>query len=278
MSFNSLRLLASLCLGLNLANTSSHAAVIVTYAEQPGETNSTLIGTDVFTFDSLKTGMQTNVTWTGVGSFDQLFIKSADAYGGAASDLFPNGSRYSVQGAGTKVLSSTLTLDEASSYFGLWWSAGDARNVLQFYSGDALVAEFTTASLLAPLPKDYYGNPLNPSINRGEPYAFINFFGDGSTSWDRIVFTNEGSSGFESDNYTTRVEAWDPLVDGALPGVPVAIVSGEDTKLITENDLQDTLWAAAPGAPLPPLPLLALFGVIALIRSRLSVAQSPQHA
>ena len=254
------------------------AAVVITYAEKPGEVNSSLLGTDVFTFDTLKTGLQTDVAWKGVGTFDQLFIKSADAYGGAASELYPKGSLYSVQGVGTRVLSSTLTLDEDSSYFGLWWSAGNARNVLQFYSGDALVAQFTTASLLAPLPKDYYGNPLNPSINRGEPYAFINFFGDADTTWDRIVFTNDGSSGFESDNYTTRVAAWDPIVDGALPGVPVAIVSGKDTKTITAEDLKGTLWAAAPAAPLPPLPLLVAFGLFAFARSRRALSQTPQCA
>jgi hypothetical protein len=261
-----------------LTAATAPAAVVITYAEQPGDVNSSLLGTDVFTFDTLKTGLQTDVAWKGVGTFDQLFIKSADAFGGAASELYPKGSLYSVQGVGTRVLSSTLTLDEASSYFGLWWSAGDARNVLQFYSGDALVAQFTTASLLSPLPKDYYGNPLDPSINGGEPYAFINFFGDADTTWDRIVFTNDGRSGFESDNYTTRVNAWDPIVDGTLPGVPVAIVSGKETKTITAEDLKGTLWAAAPAAPLPPLPLLIAFGLFAFARGRRALSQTPQFA
>lgn len=266
-----------LTLGL-LLPASASAAVVITYAEKPDAVNSTLVGTDVFGFDSLKTGAQSDVVWKGVGTFDQLFVKSADAYGGAPSDSAPKGSFYSLQGAGTKVLSSTLTLDEASSYFGLWWSAGDAQNVLRFYNKDALVAEFTTASLLAPLPGEYDGNPIDRSINRGEPYAFINFFGDAETSWDRIVLTNDGRSGFESDNYTTRVEAWDPLVDGALPGVPVAIVSGKDTKLVTKDDLKGTLWAAAPAAPLPPLPLLVAFGTLALARRRFAMARAPQQA
>lgn len=247
--------------------------MVITYAEKPGEVNTPLVGTDVFTFDNLKTGMQTDVSWKGVGQFDQIFIKQADIYGGAPSELSPKGSLYSVQGVGTKVLSSTLTLDEASSYFGLWWSAGDARNVLQFYSGDALVAEFTTASLLAPLPKDYYGNPINTSWNRGEPYAFINFYGDADTSWDRIVLRNNGTSGFESDNYTTRVAAWDPLIDGALPGVPVAIVEGTKSIAVTEESLEGSRWsldqttaAAAPGAPAPPWTLLVAFGLAVIAR------------
>lgn len=263
--------LLSLTLSFALA-ASGQAALIVTYAEQPSDMNSTLVGTDVYSFNSLSTGLQSNVVWDGVGTFDQLFVKNADAYGGAA------GSRYSVQGARTGVLSSTLTLDEASSYFGLWWSAGDARNVLKFYSGDALVAEFTTASLLAPLPAEYDGNPMNRTINRNEPYAFLNFFGDADTTWDRIVFTNQGTSGFESDNYTSRVEAWDPLIDGALPGVPVAIVSGTSSTAVTEANLQGTFWAAAPGAPLPPLPLLVVFGIAALARGRFSLLRAAQRA
>jgi hypothetical protein len=253
--------------------SSAPAAVVITFAEKPGEVNTPLVGTDVFTFDNVKTGMQTDVSWKGVGSFDQLFIKKADIYGGAPSEFSPKGSLYSVQGVGTKVLSSTLTLDEASSYFGLWWSAGDAQNVLQFYNRDALVAEFTTASLLAPLPKDYYGNPINTSWNRGEPYAFINFYGDADTSWDRIVLRNNGSSGFESDNYTTRVAAWDPMIDGALPGVPVAIVEGTKTTTVTQATLEGTRWSldettagAVPGAPVPPWTLLFAFGFAVAMR------------
>jgi hypothetical protein len=267
--------LAALSLAINAA---APAAVVITYAEDPGAVNSSLIGTDVFTFDTLKTGLNQKVVWNGVGTFDQLFIKNADAYGGAASELYPNGSRYSVQGAGTSVIASTLKLDEASSYFGLWWSAGDSKNVLQFFNGDALVAQFTTDSLLAPLPSEYDGNPLNRSINSREPYAFINFFGDANTRWDRIVFTNNGSSGFESDNYTTRVAAWDPLVDGALPGVPVAMVTGTSTQSVTSESLEGTLWAAVPGAPLPPLPLLVAFGLVALARGGGLLSRAPAAA
>lgn len=251
----------------------TQASVIITYAEDPNETISSLGGTQVFDFNNLSTGRNRNVVWDGVGTFNQLYIKSADAYGGAADALNPKGSLYSLQGAGTSVLSSTLKLESPSSYFGMWWSAGDAKNVLEFYNGDTLMGRFTTASLMEPLPASYDGNPINRSINRGEPYGFINFFGDETTVWDRIVLTNDGSSGFESDNYTTRVAAWDPLVDGALPGVPVAIVEGKTTTAITEEKIADTRWsldetsvAAIPGAPAPPWWLLVAFAAIMIAR------------
>ncbi|HEY1051339.1 MAG TPA: hypothetical protein VGE39_16320 [Prosthecobacter sp.] len=257
----------------------AHAGVIITYAENPGDYLSSLSGTQVYDFNTLSTGKNTNVAWNGVGSFNQLYIKNADAYGGAVDSQHAGGTRYSLQGAGSGVLSSTLTLSTPSSYFGMWWSAGDARNVLEFYNGDLLVGRFTTSSLMDPLPAAYDGNPRNRSINPGEPYGFINFFADESTAWDRIVFTNDGSSGFESDNYTTRVTAWDPLVDGALPGVPVAIATGTTTTNVTAASLEGTRWSldetsvgAVPGAPVPPWTLLVAFGAVIAARR---VRQSP---
>lgn len=251
----------------------SHASVIITYAEDPAANLSSLSGTQVFDFNTNAVGKSSNVSWDGVGTFDKLFVKNADAYGGAADILNPSGSLYSLQGAGSGVLASTLTLDSKSSYFGMWWSAGDAKNVLEFYDGDTLMGRFTTSSLMEPLPSSYDGNPLNRSINRGEPYGFINFFGDEQTAWDRVVFTNEGSSGFESDNYTTRVAAWNPLVDGALPGVPVALVSGVETTSVTAGTVEGTRWSmdessvgAIPGAPVPPWSLLAVFAAVFVSR------------
>lgn len=260
----------------------ARAGVIITYAENPGDYSSSLANTQVYDFNSLRTGKSTNVNWSGVGTFSQLYVKNADAYGGATDAQHPDGTRYSLQGAGSGVLSSILKLDTPSSYFGMWWSAGDPRNVLEFYNGDTLVGRFTTASLMDPLPAAYDGNPRNRSINPGEPYGFINFFADETTAWDRIVFNNDGSSGFESDNYTTRVAAWDPLVDGALPGVPVAIASGTTTKSVTAASLEGTRWSldetsvgAVPGAPLPPWTLLAAFGAVVAARR---AKQSPQMA
>jgi len=269
-------LLASL---LALLAIPAKAELIVTYAEDPSLNQSSLGGTQVFDFNTMSIGYQKNVSWKGVGTFDQLYINKADAYGGAADATNPKGSLYSVQGAGTPVTSSTLQLDIASSYFGMWWSAGDPRNVLSFYSGEKLVGTFTTSSLLNLLPSTYDGNPINRKINSGEPYAFINFYGDEKTTWDRIVLTNDGSSGFESDNYTTRVAAWDPAQDGALGGVPVAIVSGTTTTAVTEETLAETRWAldetsvaSVPAAPAPPLALLAAFAAVFAMRRFRSAA------
>ena len=116
-------------------------------------------------------------------------------------------------------------------------------------------------------------------MDRGEPFGFINFFGAPGTAWDKIVLTNSNYSGFESDNYTTRAAPWNPMVDGVLPGIPVAMVSGNTTTKVTAASLAGTPWSmgkspvgSAPGAPAPPVTLLAAFaGVIGLrqVRARL---------
>ncbi|MEI8234642.1 MAG: hypothetical protein WCH57_08145 [Verrucomicrobiota bacterium] len=207
----------------------AQATVIVTYAEKPGIEASTFIHATTYDFNSLSTGLNKSVDWSGVGTFDQLYILKADQYGGA------DNTQYSVQGINSPVSKTILNLDTASSYFGLWWSAGDASNVMDFYSGangtGTLMAEFTTASLLKALGKSYDGNP-NPGPyygkDAGEPFAFINFFATPGTSWSSIVLTNSSSSGFESDNYASRVAVYDASTDGAMPGIVLEALNGKN--------------------------------------------------
>jgi hypothetical protein len=51
----------------------------------------------------------------------------------------------------------------------------------------------------------YFGNP-NTGQNRSEPYAYLNFYGEAGTTFDRIVFSNTNtSSGFETDNHSVAL-------------------------------------------------------------------------
>lgn len=265
-----------LLIGLVAATISQgFGSSMVTIAENPNDFTSSLSGTSLYDFNSLKTGVTKNAVWEGVGTFDQLYVIPANQYGGAPSAQQPKGSNYSVQGIGSPVKSTTLTLDTPSSYFGFYWSAGDASNMLQFYKGKELVAQFTTKSLLGNLPGDYYGNPLNRSTNKGEPYAFINFYGDISTSWDTIVMTNASSSGFESDNYTSRAQAWTAANDGAITGRPVVVVDGATVTAVTAVPEKWAFSAKAPAAPAPPLYALLAFAVVVGVRGRLGRKPSP---
>ncbi|MEH2309166.1 Npun_F0296 family exosortase-dependent surface protein [Nostoc sp.] len=172
---------------------------------------SNLVNANVQTFDAQTqgysaTGFQWNNGATNIGSYQNTLVMNAEQYGGAGGtdkyfDVDTNRS-----GNGQKV--STLNLTTPQSYFGLWWSAGDASNVLTFLSQGQVVYTMTTADVvnyIAKLPnKDsYYGNPNSAFLNqdKGEPFAFINFYDVGGT-FDQVQFTNIGGTGFESDNHT----------------------------------------------------------------------------
>ncbi|MDD4913661.1 MAG: hypothetical protein PHW13_01315 [Methylococcales bacterium] len=242
---------------LFLMASAANASLIVTYAEDPGVENSTLLGTDVETFNNLKAGTEyTNLAWkqggVTIGTFDNVYISAANQYGGAGS----NGSNYAVEsglvGSPNNVEVSTLTLNTASAYFGFWWSAGDANNTVEFYNGSTLVGEFTTATLMDQLPGSYYGNPRSPStLDSNEPFAFINFFGTNGLTFNKVVFVDTSSSGFEADNYTVRTQAWGGLSGetGTVPGVALETISGA------------TVTLASSAIPEPDSALLLLVGM-----------------
>jgi len=237
------KLILTLAVATFLAAISAQAGystgLIVSYAGSAGAMSSTVQDASVLTFDgmhSANSGHQSNLNWSGVGTIDSVYVRTANQYGGA------NNTDYAVQSSSSGLgdtPKTTLTLNHSSSYFGLWWSAGDAKNVLDFYSGGTggkLVAQFVTADL-GSLPATYRGNP-NTGSNRGadgnEYFSFLNFFGNG-VSWDTVVFSNLGSSGFESDNWTSRVAAWGsgPHDSGPLPGVPVIEINGTTVSTIS---------------------------------------------
>ena len=226
---------------------------ILTYAEAPSATNSTLADTSIFDFNNLTVATHlTNVNWSGVGTYSQLYVINGNEYGGAA------GSHYPVESAKTSLGDTptvTLTLDTPAAYFGMWWSAGDANNFLSFYSSGNLLASFSTATLLSKLPATYFGNPTPgyKGLDPTEAFAFINFFGQEGTTFDKIVFSDPSTtSGFESDNHTVRGTAYglDPKDTGPLPGVPVEeIVNTNGTQTIITDPTQ--LAQNAQAAPEP---------------------------
>lgn len=220
-----------------LLTAAAQGALVVSYAEDSNAFNSTLSNTTVFDFNSRPTGNQTLISFPTVGTYDRLWIKDADQYGGAGN---PSGTRYSAQGV-NYVNTTTLTLLSDHSYFGFWWSAGDDKNVLSFYSGSTLVAKFTTDTLLNAIAgsPEYKGNPVTDRLNQNpaQSYAFINFFGESGTTWNKIVFSNAGTSGFESDNHTDRILPWGSYpeeVNKPYPGKLVALVSGNTVTVIPE--------------------------------------------
>ena len=112
--------------------------------------------------------------------------------------------------------------------------------------------------------------------------------GSAGTSWNSIVFSNLGSSGFESDNWTSRVNGWNPTVD-TLPGTPVELIqtsggvqtTADVTKVTVNNGViaitaKDTtsgkvlsadFLAAAPAAPAPPMTACLAFAGVLLLQT-----------
>ena len=209
MKYNTSVLRTALSLGfVSLTLAVGHAeSIMVTTAEGPTSFNTTLGNVNVENFSGMSSGTYKNINWTGVGTIDRVSLVPNNQYGGT-----PTSKAYPVQSTSAGlggVSSTTISLSTPSSYFGMFWSAGDASNNLSFYNGKNLVASFSTQSLMGTLPSSYYGNPnpANLGQDRGEPFGFINFIGGAGTSWDKVVLSNPSGSGFESQSWTSRAHA-----------------------------------------------------------------------
>lgn len=259
---------------LYVAPNIASANVLVTIAEDPGQQWSTLGGTSIFDFNDLGRGYNSNVTWDGVGTFDQMFVgRSSTSFGALDPDTGYN-SNFNWNG-GRWVETTNLMLNESSSYLGLYWAAGDYNDMISFYDADSLVASYTTSAIVnsAALTGDYYGDP-NFNTFGHEPHAFINFYGDDETFWDRIEFTQTSpGGGLETDNITVRQEAFDPEVDSVDDmGVAVSEISGSEVSEFNPTTSTSFTWVpaqAAPGAPTPPIYALMLFAAAFALKDRL---------
>ena len=117
------------------------------------------------------------------------------------------GGRWAPSGAGGEVNTSqslnifknnavTIGLDGSLNYYGINWGAISAGNDFAFYQGDSLVETFTYNDV----------NPIAPiraSQHNGEGNGYLHFYAtDSSGTFDRIVISQSGGGGFESDNHS----------------------------------------------------------------------------
>lgn len=92
--------------------------------------------------------------------------------------------------------SVTIQLEKALSYFGMNWGAISSGNVFSFFKGDRLVKSFSTEDVnpVAPVRAEQHG---------GEGNGYLHFYADKKSDvFDRIVITQTGGGGFETDNYS----------------------------------------------------------------------------
>jgi hypothetical protein len=187
---------------------------ITVTAENPGAQNTTVPGVATYTFDSLSTGLHSNVTanfGSVTGTYNQVYILAANGAGGANSTAYPE----CAYASPISLPTYTLTLSSPVNYIGFWWSAGDSSNRVDFYLGGALIGSFSTATAMSALPSTYYGNPNNGAFT-SQPFAYLNFSGTGGTTFDKVVFSvvSDPVAGFETDNHSIAVNA---TATGGLP-------------------------------------------------------------
>ena len=238
------------------------SSMVVTY-EVAGVMTSPVLSSYTYDFNSIGTGSKSNISWTGwggTGTFSSVKVNPPDQYGGA------NSSNYAFSSDSTQ---TTLVLSTRVSYFGMWWSAGDSGNILDFYSGATKIFTFTS-SVLDGLSTSYNGNPNSAfrGQNSAQKYAYINFFVQSGEQIDKVIARG---SNFESDNWTLRDPAYGLVVgDGAtLPGTAVAQYNVNDAgSQTTVTDVSQINNTSVPEPSSLSLIALGLGSLLALRRCR----------
>lgn len=208
--------------GTGLAALSAQPAFAgITFTlEGAGVQKTTLTGDMVYEdFETMALGDSTNVSFAnGIGLMDTAKIEAANQYGGAG------GSGNYLRGG------STIAFNEAQSYMGFWWSAGDNTNSIELFGEDdaslglystALVSDFIGA--LPQAERDAYrGNPNQQFLgqNSGEYYSYLNFFGTSGTKIKKVALNGVN---FESDNFAfskTAKSTTGEILSGEATDVP----------------------------------------------------------
>jgi hypothetical protein len=212
-------------IGLMAAGCSFADTVVATY--EPAGTQAVLstqicptgtgaicvIGTE--NFDSLGGSFTTDfgtggqITGTYSGGVD---YNAADQYGGAGGtgyypEVVSSGGSYSLS------LTTNTPSVPGVNYFGLWFSALDAGNLLQFYKGSTLLYTFTPAdfiNMVGPCPSStnsFCGNPTTAFSGQdsGEQFAFLNFFDTTPGGYFDTVVLSETTEGGDSSPTITRL-------------------------------------------------------------------------
>ena len=89
-----------------------------------------------------------------------------------------------------------INLAKTLNYFGMDWGAISPGNVFSFYNGDSLVQSFSTSDV----------NPMAPvkaQQHNGEGNGYLHFYSTSAQDiFNKIVITQTGGGGFETDNYS----------------------------------------------------------------------------
>jgi hypothetical protein len=140
----------------------------------------------------------------------------------------PNGEKNTSQYLQVFANSSvTISLESLTKSFGFDWGAAHPGNTLSFLKGDTLIKTFETAdigkfalySTQHPGPKagdsSIESAPGSTTYYQGNGY--VQFFADNADEYfNKIVISQKGAGGFESDNHSFRTVPEPSLVFGML--------------------------------------------------------------
>jgi len=223
---------------------SAEAGLVFTI-ENPGVQATTVPGAVTETFDTLPIG-PTGPFQTAIGSFSSggaVVLYSDLPIGGAfQTDYYAIGSE-------SGFTTATLSLAKPETYFGMWWSAGDALNHVELYDGATLLGSYAIGDISAGLSHAYYGNPNN-GYDTAEPFVYLDFTTTGLSRITSVKFLNDGlGSGIEMDNLSVSdqpiappghaVTYADPVPDGGstkclLVAACASLIAGRRMRFLAE--------------------------------------------
>jgi RHS repeat-associated protein len=220
------------------------------FLSQPTAQSTTVAGAATETFDALTVQKKTTpyTSTAGIGTYSAsssipFAILAHDLYGGATDSTSSTSTNYfAVGNASGSTSPFYITFTQPVSYFGFWWSAGDANNRIALYSGTTLYGTFSTADLLTFLNNGagtitatngtayqtsaYFGNPnlAVGSNDSAEPFAYVSFSITGATITKVAFYNTNTSSNFESDNHSA-------IFNGNTVTIPTTFVPVENMSL-----------------------------------------------
>jgi hypothetical protein len=102
----------------------------------------------------------------------------------------------------------TIDLESKVNYFGINWGAMSSGNTFSFFNGDTLVKSYSTETV-APLAL------IHAQQHGGEGNGYAHFSaGSASEMFNRIVISQVGGGGFESDNHSFNIA---PITGKSVP-------------------------------------------------------------
>lgn len=205
---------AVLLLAVWVGGYSTARAGVVFTIELAGVQATSVPGAITETFDS--------GTWSSlVGDYSgNAFVFSPSLFSGVYGGAF--GSYY----LGIFDGIALLELNTPQKYFGMWWAAADADDVLTLFDGPSILGTYTAASFVPFLGAAYFGNPNN-GFNPSEAYVYVNFTTTGNSNITHVLFRNESNmTVFETDNHSILDQPISPPGIALIPEPGLGLLAG----------------------------------------------------